>query len=143
MARVERAWTSICLVLALTASPCVQAAARHAPLPSPVGAPFDFAFFYSIVMAFFWMIGGMYYSLLRERRMPTYDEPPPLRESPFVSMLVPCYNEAERIGETIAAIAAQAYPDFEIIGIDDGSEDDTVARLIELVDRVSQLRNVK
>ena len=143
MPRVERAWTSICLVLALTASPCVQAAARHAPVPSLVGALFDFAFFYPIVMAFFWMIGGMYYYLLRERGMPTYDEPPPLRESPFVSMLVPCYNEAERIGETIAAIAAQAYPDFEIIAIDDGSEDDTVARLIELVDRFSQLRIVQ
>ena len=65
----------------------------------PITWLFNFAFFYPIVMAFFWMIGGLYYYLRRERGTPHYDAPPPMHDMPFVSMLVPCYNEGERIGE--------------------------------------------
>jgi len=107
---------------------------------NPITWLFNFAFFYPIVMAFFWMIGGLYYYLRRERGMPRYDAPPPMHDHPFVSMLVPCYNEGERVSETITAIAVQAYPDFEIIAINDGSTDDTAEQLNGLLERYPQLR---
>ncbi|WP_312710259.1 glycosyltransferase family 2 protein [Stenotrophomonas sp.] len=87
---------------------------------SPVTLLFNFAFFYPVVMAFFWMVGGIYYYLRRERGGPLPDAPPPLRSHPAVSVLVPCFNEATHIADTIQAIAAQVYPRLEIIAINDG-----------------------
>ncbi len=110
--------------------------------PSFVSLLFNFAFFYPIIMAFFWMVGGTYYYLRRERGQRRPDDPPPLREEPFVSILVPCFNEGERVDETIDAIAMQAYPEFEIIAVNDGSTDDTPEVLESLIATHPQLRVV-
>ena len=77
---------------------------------SPVSLLFNCAFFYPVIMAFFWMVGGIYCYLRRERGAPRPDAPPPLRSQPLVSVLVPCFNEATHIADTIHAIAAQVYP---------------------------------
>ena len=49
-----------------------------------------------------------------------------------VSVLVPARNEAAVIGETLAALLRQDYPDFEVILLDDASSDGTgeIARLV-------------
>ncbi|WP_432994105.1 bifunctional polysaccharide deacetylase/glycosyltransferase family 2 protein [Dactylosporangium sp. CA-233914] len=44
-----------------------------------------------------------------------------------VSIIVPAYNEAANIVNTIRSLAASDYPDCEIIVVDDGSTDDTPA----------------
>ena len=90
---------------------------------------FSFAFFYPIVMSFFWMSGGLYYFLRRERYMPAYDQPTPMADAPFATVLVPCHNEGANVDETIQALLRQRYAEFEIIAINDGSTDDTGARL--------------
>lgn len=62
-------------------------------------------------------------------RGPTLSSPP-LPESPSVSIVLPAYNEAERIGPSIARIAAWLDGrggDAEILVVDDGSEDETGA----------------
>lgn len=110
--------------------------------PSFVSLLFNFAFFYPIIMAFFWMVGGIYYYLRRERGRNRPDNPPPLREEPFVSILVPCFNEGERVAETIDAIATQIYPEFEIIAVNDGSSDDTAEVLESLIAIQPRLRVV-
>jgi glycosyltransferase involved in cell wall biosynthesis len=48
---------------------------------------------------------------------------------PEVSVLMPCYNAAAFLVEALQSLFAQTYSDFEIIAIDDGSEDETVELL--------------
>ncbi len=47
------------------------------------------------------------------------------RESkqPFVSIIIPMRDEAERVGETVRTLLAQDYPHFELILLDDQSSD--------------------
>jgi poly-beta-1,6-N-acetyl-D-glucosamine synthase len=99
-----------------------------------------YVFYYPVVMSMFWMIGGLYYYVRRERGSRPFNDPPPLKEMPFVTILIPCRNEGAHIDETIEAAAAQAYAHFEIIAINDGSTDDTAERLGVLVERYPQLR---
>ena len=101
---------------------------------------FQFAFFYPIVMSFFWMSGGLYYFLVRERGGRTRTDPPPMSAFPPAAILVPCFNESDNVDETIGAALAQRYPDFEVIAINDGSRDDTAARLDALAARHANLR---
>ncbi|CAI1493592.1 Glycosyltransferase, probably involved in cell wall biogenesis [Thermococcus nautili] len=45
--------------------------------------------------------------------------------TPGVSIIIPAYNEGERVLRAIRSALAQDYPDFEVIVVDDGSEDNT------------------
>jgi glycosyltransferase involved in cell wall biosynthesis len=47
--------------------------------------------------------------------------------TPLVSILIPAYNASHWIAETIASALAQTWPRTEIIVVDDGSTDDTLA----------------
>jgi len=47
-------------------------------------------------------------------------------ESPRVSVIIPCYNQAHFLGEAINSVLDQTCSEFEVIVIDDGSTDRTV-----------------
>src|SRR2546423_11920715 len=44
--------------------------------------------------------------------------------SPKVSVIIAAYNVAEYIGETLVSVFAQTFSDYEVIVINDGSEDE-------------------
>src|ERR1700709_2843091 len=46
-----------------------------------------------------------------------------------ISVVIPTYNRADLIGETLEAIFAQTLPATEVIVVDDGSTDDVAAVL--------------
>ncbi|MGC4252982.1 MAG: glycosyltransferase family 2 protein [Sphingobium sp.] len=43
--------------------------------------------------------------------------------TPFFSVVVPLYNRADQVGDTIRSVLAQDWTDYEIVVIDDGSRD--------------------
>ena len=55
---------------------------------------------------------------------------------PKVSVIIPAYNAADFIRETIESVLAQTYRDLEVIVVNDGSTDGTMARLREFGDRI-------
>lgn len=58
--------------------------------------------------------------------------------APWISVVVPAYNEEAGIADTVGALRdwlAERSGDFEILVIDNASEDETVARLRPLLDR--------
>ncbi|HEU5223772.1 MAG TPA: glycosyltransferase [Candidatus Lumbricidophila sp.] len=64
------------------------------------------------------------------------------RQVPSVSILVPAYNEARGIVTAVRAMLALAYPKHEIVVVDDGSTDDTLAVLIAAFDLVEVPRQI-
>jgi cellulose synthase/poly-beta-1,6-N-acetylglucosamine synthase-like glycosyltransferase len=64
-------------------------------------------------------------------------EEPPVY--PRMSIIVPAYNEERVIRTTIEALIDADYPDKEIIVVDDGSKDRTLAIAMEYKDRVKVL----
>ena len=86
--------------------------------------------FYSLSLTVFalGLLTLAYYPLslifaLRKPRLPVFHSGP----DPLVSVIVPGYNESKVVGSCIESILASDYPNFEIILVDDGSSDDTLA----------------
>lgn len=50
-----------------------------------------------------------------------------MHTEPQITVLMPAYNAADYIGEAIASVLAQTFTDFELLIVNDGSTDDTVA----------------
>ncbi|WP_307857492.1 bifunctional polysaccharide deacetylase/glycosyltransferase family 2 protein [Paenarthrobacter sp. DKR-5] len=61
-------------------------------------------------------------------------------ELPFVSVVLPLYNEELVVAKTLDALRASDYPAFEVVAVNDGSTDNTLAVLREYARSWPQLR---
>ena len=68
--------------------------------------------------------------------------PEPVNENykPFVTIMVPAHNEENVISNTIANIQQIDYPNFEVIVIDDRSEDNTASVIKDLENKYNNLK---
>ena len=109
---------------------------------APIDASIEgFIYYYPLFMAYIWMFGTIiFYFRFEWRQQGNTEHLPELTKYPPVSILIPCYNEAENIRETVEILLHQKYPVFEIIAINDGSKDNTLAILQDLAKQHHQLR---
>ena len=102
-----------------------------------------FVMMYPGVMAIYWTLSGVLYFLFWENKANepefAYND-----DAPMVSVLIPCYNEADNLNSSIPHLLNLEYPNYELIFINDGSKDDTLkiiqswAKMAEKVIAVDQ-----
>jgi biofilm PGA synthesis N-glycosyltransferase PgaC len=100
--------------------------------------------FYPVYSAIVWLTMSIVY-FLRKERMPEekmtffYALPDP---APMVSVLIPTFCEEKVIEATIEGALKLDYPNYEVVVVDDGSTDSTVAKIDPYVEsgRVRLLR---
>ncbi|SDH03745.1 glycosyltransferase family 2 protein [Psychroflexus sediminis] len=63
-----------------------------------------------------------------------------MNNQPLVSIIIPTYNRAHLIGETLDSVLAQTYQNWECIIVDDGSTDDTDAVMQKFCDKDSRFK---
>lgn len=65
------------------------------------------------------------------------------RESPLISIVLPVYNGARFLPESLASVVAQTYPHWELLCVDDTSTDETPAILAAWAARDSRIRVIR
>jgi len=96
---------------------------------------------WSYVLALPWLAAPLLV-LWRMRGSPSLDgeSPDPPADAPLVSIIVPARNESANIATCLHAILASRYPRFEVIVVNDRSEDDTGAIVAAIAERDARVR---
>ena len=94
-----------------------------------------------LIVAYFFLANGIYTFLmilslvsvwLHNRRL-TYQGLDELRESvvtPPATIIMPAWNEQDIIVQSVSSILKTDYPNLEVVVVDDGSDDETLVRLV-------------
>ena len=53
---------------------------------------------------------------------------------PLVSIVIPCYNHENFVQDCIQSVIDQTYQNIELIIIDDGSKDNSILKILDMVD---------
>lgn len=70
-------------------------------------------------------------SYLKNNRKVNYNKVIDSNLSPSISIIAPAYNEENTIIDNIKSILSVRYPNFEVIIVNDGSKDGTLAKIIK------------
>ena len=65
-----------------------------------------------------------------------------ITHAPAISVIIPVYNEADVVVETLESLTAQTFGDFEVICVDDGSTDDSADLVRRVAERDGRIRLV-
>jgi len=98
-----------------------------------------------LILAYFLLLNTFYFifnllslaGILRYRRMVTFVRFGEIFRMPIVkpvSVIVPAFNEGPGIVDSIRSLLSLRYPVFEVVVVNDGSTDSTLARLVEAFD---------
>ena len=107
-----------------------------------------------LTLAYFAVLNGIYGMFtviaakslrnhLRRRSYSTVDEAFDSPFTPGITIILPAYNESVGIVQSIRSLLALRYPKFEIVAVNDGSTDDTIAVLTEAFDLVEVTRALR
>ena len=81
---------------------------------------------YPILTSLAWIVTALVYHFRRDRKE---SAPLPDPNSPFISVVVPAFNEEGVIARSVEGLLELDYPHFEIIVVNDGSTDGTANRV--------------
>ncbi len=115
---------------------------------SPLEFISAYSFYYPLFMAYLWMTGAVFYYFRYERPPKSHRDlpqrvpeiPPALTEYPLVTIVVPCHNEGRDIEDTAEYLLATTYPNFDILLVNDGSDDETRDILDALSEKHPKIR---
>ena len=102
----------------------------------------NLSFYYPLFMAYVWMVGAINFYYRFERATARLILPAEAYDPPPVSVIVPMFNEGDHGRTTIEHAMQINYPDFEVIAVNDGSDDGTGAMLDDLAQVYERLRVV-
>lgn len=99
----------------------------------------------TLILVYFLLLNTFYFlfcilslaGILRYRRLVTYVRFGEIFRMPIVkpiSVVVPAFNEGQGIIDSVRSLLSLRYPVFEVVVVNDGSTDQTLARLIEAFD---------
>ena len=91
-------------------------------------------------MSWVWVTSSVFYWLRYERVESNPHRIPNLNHYPKVALIAPFYNEAENVEETINNLLQHSYRNFEVIAINDCSQDATGELLNQIALTNSNLR---
>ena len=91
-------------------------------------------------IALFYLLGVQVLNFFSLKKLGRF---PGRKDYPFVSILVPARNEERNIEKCITSLLQQDYPNFEVIVLDDESEDRTWQILSRLAQENEKLRLIK
>lgn len=107
-----------------------------------------------ITIVYFAILNGLYMTftavawrtLGRHLRGRAYSAVEEAFDSPFtpgITVILPAFNEAAGIVQSVYSLLALRYPKYEVVVVNDGSTDDTVARLRDAFDLVPAHRAIR
>ena len=99
----------------------------------------DFVFYYPFFMSYLWMIGGVVHYFLLEEGRELSTRTIASSGIPKISIVVPCFNEAANARSVISHLDRMQYPNYDIIAVNDGSQDRTGEILNELAVEIPRL----
>lgn len=62
-----------------------------------------------------------------------------MESKPLISIIIPCYNDAQFISQSVNSALNQTYPNKEVIVVDDGSDEETKSVLKKLTPKITKL----
>lgn len=89
---------------------------------------------FTINSIYFFLTVAAFFCLRRHHSVFSPEEREALMKSPLmpsISLIVPAYNEAMTIRESVGGMLRLEYPNYEVVVVNDGSKDDTLRILIE------------
>lgn len=84
-----------------------------------------FVAFYPIITSLMWIVFSLTYKTRWEHKSHEIFQ----EFTPFVSVIIPAYNEERLIRNGLKAVLNMDYPDYEVIVINDGSQDKTLEHI--------------
>lgn len=101
----------------------------------------DFVILYPVIVSTIWIVGSIFFSI-QERRVPLNNDHQG-QPADLVSILIPAHNEQDTLAQVVESISKITYQRIELILMNDGSQDNTLAVMTQLQERYGHQFPVK